>query len=99
MLNEGGYNSKLRYAEDLDLYIRLKNKYKFFFIKDKLVKITNRRDRKLDPNHLSSNFFLMRKSINTILIKNIFKFRFSAIVFLLAFFVNIFKTFLEILFL
>ena len=96
LLNEGCYNSKLRYAEDLDLYIRLKNKYKFFFIKEKLVKITNRKDRKLDPNHLSSNSFLMRKSINSILIKNILKLRPKSVIFLLALFLNIFKTFLEI---
>ena len=99
LLNENCYDPKLRYAEDLDLYIRLKNKYKFFFVKDKLVKITNRKDRKFDPNHLSSNSFLMRKSINSILIKNIFKFRIESIIFLFAFFVNIFKGLFEIVFL
>ena len=96
--NIGGYDPKLRYAEDLDLYIRLRKKYSFFFAKDKLVKITNRLERKIDSAHLSHDFSLMRKSINKILIKNIFKFKTDSVIFLFAYLINILKAIVEEIF-
>ena len=93
LINVGGYDQDLRYAEDIDLYIKLREKDQFFFIKDKLVKITNRKERRLDTNHQSNNFSLMRDSINKIFIKNIFKFKPISIIFIFALLVNILKTY------
>ena len=93
LINVGGYDQNLRYAEDIDLYIKLRKNYKFFFIKDKLVKITNRKERRLDANHQSNNFSLMRDSINKIFIKNIFNFKPTSIIFIFALLLNLLKTF------
>lgn len=80
----GGYNENIRYGEDLDLYIRLRNLSKFLFIKQKLVRISSKEDRINDRNHLSSNIYLMRKSLDNIFLANIIPFKMNSIIFILA---------------
>lgn len=96
LLNQvGGYKKDIKFAEDLDLYIRLRNKSKFLFVNQELVKITCKSDRINNSDHLSSNIKLMRISINKILISNIFPVNNKSIIFLLALVNNIFKTFVD----
>ena len=91
----GAYNEKIRYAEDLDLYIRLRQKSKFLFVSHKLVKISSKKERLTNSNHLSSNIKSMRSSINKILLANIFPLNLSSVVFFLAFIINNLKSFFE----
>tara|TARA_Y100000589_G_scaffold222041_1_gene209609 strand:+ start:3035 stop:3796 length:762 start_codon:yes stop_codon:yes gene_type:complete len=91
----GGYKENLRYAEDLDLYIRLREKSKFLFVNHKLVKISSKKERLSNLNHLSSNIKLMRSSINTILLDKIFPLNIFSIVFVFALLINKLKSFIE----
>ena len=91
----GGYNENIRYAEDLDLYIRLRKLNKFLFIKQKLVRISTKKDRINDENHLSSNIFLMRKSIDNIYFSRIIPFNLSSVMFIFALVINNIKKFID----
>mgnify|MGYP001231877235 CR=1 FL=1 len=91
----GGYNENIRYAEDLDLYIRLKESNNFLFINQKLVKISSKEERIKDNSHLSSNIFLMRKSINKILFSKVYPIRINSIFFVFALLFNILKSLID----
>ena len=91
----GCYNENIRYAEDLDLYIRLREKSKFLFVRHKLVKISSKKERLTNLNHLSSNIKSMRSSINKILLDNIFPLNVLSIVFFFAFIINNLKSLIE----
>ncbi len=84
-LEENGYDNSIRYAEDLDLYIRLRKKYNFYFLKCDLVGIYR------SQNSLSSNRRLMRKSIIKILYKQLSFKKVSSLVFFIAIIVNLCK--------
>ena len=61
ILNDiGGYDINIRYAEDLDLYIRLRRKFNFYFLRDEFVIVSNRLEKK-GSIHLSGNYLFMRK--------------------------------------
>ena len=99
LLNEvGGYDLNIKYAEDLDLYIRLRRKFHFHFLKDKLVIISNRFEN-CSSKHLSSNFLFMRKSMNKIFIRNILRGKTSSVIFFFALLCNQIKTLRELIFL
>lgn len=84
-LKEKGYDPKIKYAEDLEFYIRLRKKYNFFFLDYDLVGIykTNK--------SLSSNKRKMRISIIKILLKEIRIQNLNSLFFLLAIFINLCK--------
>ena len=82
---EGGYDINLRYAEDLDLYIRLRMKYNFHYIKSDLVGVYK------SKYSISSNRRKMRLSIIKILMKNISSFKFKSIIFIIAITTNFLK--------
>ena len=88
----GGYNKSIRYAEDLELYIRLREKSQFLFIKYKLVKISSKKDRLTNLNHLSSNIKSMRSSINKILIAKIYPLNSTSIIYIFALITNNLKS-------
>ncbi len=99
ILNDvGGYDINIRYAEDLDLYIRLRRKFNFYFLRDEFVIVSNRLEKK-GSIHLSGNYLFMRKSINKILIRNILRLKTSSLIFFLALLANLIKTLREIIFL
>ncbi|MAV63580.1 MAG: hypothetical protein CMG00_00140 [Candidatus Marinimicrobia bacterium] len=91
----GSYNEDIRYGEDLDLYIKLKNQSKFLFVNQELVKISSKSERIKNVDHLSSNLKLMRKSINKILISRIFPINLKSIFYALALVINILKKFID----
>ena len=91
----GGYNNNIRFAEDLDLYIRLRNISKFMFVNQKLVKISNKSERVRNSDHLSSDIKSMRKSMNKIFIAFIFPINWKSFIFVLALINNIFKSFID----
>ena len=91
----GGYNENIRYGEDLDLYIRLRKASKFFFIKQKLVRISSKEVRINEGNHLSSNINLMRKSIDNIFFSKIIPFNLNSVVFIFALVINNIKKFID----
>ena len=91
----GGYNENIRYAEDIDLYIKLRKLSNFFFVNNVLVKISSKSERVNNPDHLSSNVLLMRKSINNIFLSQIYPLNFKSLFFLLALITNILKSSLE----
>ena len=66
-----GYNELYRYAEDLDLYIRLRGETPFHFINLKLVKICSLYSKGFSKKNLSSNQKQMRKNIIIILKKSL----------------------------
>ena len=91
----GGYNENIRYGEDLDLYIRLRELSKFFFVNQKLVTISSKVDRIKDGDHLSSNIKLMRKSIDNIFLSKIRPIKINSIILIFALICNNIKKFFD----
>lgn len=84
-----GYDESYRYAEDLDLYIRLRKITPFHFINLKLVNICSLYSKGYSKKNLSSNQKQMRNNIIIILINNLKTIKNNEkIIFLLALLVN-----------
>ena len=84
-LKEKGYDPKLRYAEDLELYIRLRKKYNFFFLNHDLVGVYK------SNKSLSSNRRKMRINIIKILFRELSIKKLNSLIFSLAIFINLCK--------
>ena len=84
-LKENGYNEKIRYAEDLELYIRLREKYFFYFLDIPLVGIYK------TSTSQSSNRRKMRLNIMKILLKKISKLNFLSFLLIISFSINLCK--------
>ena len=90
-----GYNESYRYAEDFELYIRLRKITSFYFINLKLVRICSFHSEEYSKKNLSSNQTQMRNNIINILSSNLKSLNYlEKIFFYFAILVNYIKKFI-----